>query len=222
MLNIKKKKSIFFREKIKTVFHKRFFIIFFILILVFTYVIYERFLFSVHIPDESMSPNVSIGDLLWFKKVDDNIKSDLIANLDRGAIIAIKKPGVTESMILKKIFDFPVFFLTLGWVKLNHHKIIARRLLAYPGDKLEIKNKVIYINDKIFMPEWIIKYTDVEIFPSKVTPRDNLEVRYIDNNHIFVINDNWDRLGDSRLFGEVSIEDIVGVLIYNHSSVKNK
>lgn len=211
------RKTILFNYKKKLTFYKNFLLFFFFLVLVINLVIYHNFFFIIKQGNRSMVPNINSEDLVFVSLLDispDITVADLKELLPRGSVIAFSPPQATSTSWWIKVFDIPVYFLSLGWVKLNHHKVMLARLLGYPGEKIEIRNKVVYLDDRAFTPSWVIHYEDVEIFPAKVFGRDNFEANYIDNDKIFLLNDNWDEGNDSRQFGAIPVTDLAGRAIH--------
>ncbi|MGQ9842119.1 MAG: signal peptidase I [Spirochaetota bacterium] len=87
---------------------------------------------------------------------------------------------------------------------------IVSRIIAKSGETVEIINKQLYINGIKAIPAWAIKKNDTRIFPSRFVNRDNMNAITVPDGHVFVLNDNWDIPNDSRLFGVIAIENIVG------------
>ncbi len=79
-------------------------------------------------------------------------------------------------------------------------ELLIKRVIGLPGETVEIKNGHVYINgEQLEEP-----FTDEETRPGRhgaVT---------VPPLHVYVLGDNRDRSNDSRSFGPVSIESIVG------------
>ncbi|HOT19909.1 MAG TPA: signal peptidase I [Spirochaetota bacterium] len=91
------------------------------------------------------------------------------------------------------------------------------RVIAKSGDTIEIINKRIYVNGIPLHIHWKIVQKDTRTFPPRFTVRDNLAAITVPNGHIFVICDNWDIPTDSRLFGTIPLNAIVGKYIWKLS-----
>jgi len=97
---------------------------------------------------------------------------------------------------------------------------LVSRVIAKSGETVEIINKQLYINGIKATPAWAIKKSDARIFPSRFVNRDNMNAIIVPDGHVFVLNDNWDIPDDSRLFGVIAIENIIGKYAFKISLKK--
>lgn len=79
------------------------------------------------------------------------------------------------------------------------------RVIGLAGEKIEIRNGFTYINGKpIYEP---YAYTPItNDFNPTIVPR----------NHVFVLNDNRLEKNDSRTFGSIPQEDLIGKAIFRY------
>lgn len=89
-------------------------------------------------------------------------------------------------------------------------KIIIKRIIGLPGEKIEIKKGDIYINDKEIPQPFLIKskfYSDksFNMKPIDIPPR-----------NYFIIGDNRRDSQDSRTFGLVKKENILGKAVFRY------
>lgn len=78
--------------------------------------------------------------------------------------------------------------------------LYIKRVIAIPGDKLEIKNGKVYINNE--------EQTENYIQNGAITSG-NIDY-IIPKGEIFVMGDNRENSSDSRYFGTVTIDDVTG------------
>lgn len=88
-------------------------------------------------------------------------------------------------------------------VKPNEHLI--KRVVGLPGEKVQIKNSTVYINDKVYTEEYI-PYAEYPV-------GDFAEGIVLGVNEYFVLGDNRPISYDSRYFGAISRADIRGIVV---------
>jgi len=95
----------------------------------------------------------------------------------------------------------------------DRSKDFIKRVIGLPGERLEIKDKIVFINDKRLQDPWGIYLSNVT-FPSNVNSRDNFGPIDIPEGGVFVLGDNRDYSHDSRFWGHVETKDIQGKALY--------
>ncbi len=94
--------------------------------------------------------------------------------------------------------------------------LLLLRIIAGENDTVEIRNRIIYINDARFNPSWQIKKTDSSELPMKFCNRDNMPPVRLGRNEVFLLGDNFDNSYDSRMFGKTSTRALKGKVIWKH------
>ena len=181
----------------------------------------RTFLFEpFHIPSGSMIPTLLIGDYLFVEKYaygysrysfpfGPNIFAGRVFGGDpaRGDVVVFKLPSDTSTDYIK-------------------------RIVGLPGDRLQMKSGVLWINGQPVKRERIADYVDengklvtryIETLPNGVTHTileaqedsgmlDNTEEFVIEPGHYFAMGDNRDDSLDSRTshVGQVPAENLVG------------
>ena len=143
------------------------------------------------IPSRSMVPTLLVGDHILVSKFIYGIKIPLL----RKTIVPISNPQRGDIVV----FIYPN----------DRSKDFIKRVIGVAGDKIEIKNKKIFINDKEYKDSYGI-YSDSVIYPASIQPRDNFGPVTVPPKSIFVMGDNRDESLDSRFWGFVNLKDVEG------------
>lgn len=153
-----------------------------IIALVIAFLIRTFVVQTFYIPSGSMEPTLLVGDRIMAYKLFYGLE-----DVERGDII---------------VFEFP----------LNPKKDYIKRVIGLPGDKVEIREKVVYINDQKLLEPYAVHRSNWDVG----FPRDDYGPIVVPANSLFVLGDNRDSSEDSRYWGYVPAENIVGeaFLIY--------
>lgn len=102
-------------------------------------------------------------------------------------------------------------------------KDYVKRCIGLPGETVEIRNKVVYIDGKPLDEPWLrrfpkrMHFADGEnIYPAHLSPRDNFGPLKIPEGQFFVMGDNRDNSADSRFWGLLKYQFLRGqaVVVY--------
>ena len=143
------------------------------------------------IPSRSMVPTLLVGDHILVNKFLYGIKIPLL----RKTIVPVSNPQRGDIVV----FIYPN----------DRSKDFIKRVIGVAGDKIEIKNKKIFINDKEYKDSYGI-YSDSVIYPASIQNRDNFGPVTVPPKSIFVMGDNRDESLDSRFWGFVNFKDVEG------------
>ena len=143
------------------------------------------------VPSGSMTPTLLAGDYLLVNRLSYVVKApftDLVL-LNLGD----PKPGDTV------VFRYPM----------DHSKDFVKRVVAIGGDTVEIRDKALYVNGKR-VDIAAVQFTSRQDLPSYLSPRDNHGPVTVPAGSCFVMGDNRDDSLDSRYWGFVKKNDLVG------------
>ena len=143
------------------------------------------------IPSRSMVPTLLVGDQLVVNKFIYGIKIPYFRN----TILSITDPQRGDIVVFIYPQDRSLDFI--------------KRVIGTGGDKIEIKDKKIFINGKVFTDNIGI-YSDKMIYPASLQPRDNFGPVTVPKGSLFVMGDNRDESMDSRFWGFVDLKDVQG------------
>ena len=143
------------------------------------------------IPSRSMVPTLLVGDHILVNKFIYGVKVPFLRN----TIISVTNPQRGDIVV----FIYPN----------DRSKDYIKRVIGLGGDKIEIKNKIIFINGKKYSDAYGI-YSDNVIYPGSMQPRDNFGPVTVPEKSLFVMGDNRDESADSRFWGFVDLKDVEG------------
>lgn len=186
-------------------------------LLIFRSVFYEPY----RIPSGSMIPTLEIGDFILVEKFSYGIKlpfTDIaLGDLNLNPIYLLKTNDIKRGDVI--VFKYP-----------NDRKInYIKRVIGLPGEKVEIKNKKVFINGKMINEKIIAtKYNDnYDYYETSINDKKFVVKKDMDNiykmnypetqvplGHYFVMGDNRDNSSDSRAWGFVPFENVRGRAIF--------
>ncbi|MBF8297466.1 MAG: Peptidase signal peptidase [candidate division NC10 bacterium] len=131
------------------------------------------------IPSGSMLPTLQIGDHLLVNKF-----LYWFTDPQRGDVI---------------VFKFPQ----------DEGRDFIKRVIALPGDKVEVRGKRVYVNDKPVQESYAV-HLDPSMQENPHSPRDNFAPVQAPSGQLFMMGDNRDYSMDSRFWGFLDIKKIKG------------
>jgi signal peptidase I len=138
------------------------------------------------IPSGSMIPTLLVGDYILVNRLAYGLRIPYYKYIFRWG--EIKRGDVI-------VFVFPE----------DPSKDFIKRVIALPGETIEIKRKKIYIDGREIEDKWGF-FSDNYVGP----PRDDFGPFQVPPEHVFVMGDNRDESNDSRFWGPVNIQNIKG------------
>ena len=139
------------------------------------------------IPSGSMLDTLHIGDRLFVTKFSYGIHLPFMSK----EIVSTGEPQRGDIIV----FPYPE----------DPSQDYIKRVVGIPGDVLEIRDKQLYRNGEA-VQEAYIKHTDATLMGR----RDNMPPTTVPSGKVFVMGDNRDQSMDSRFWGFVNKDTIVG------------
>jgi signal peptidase I len=138
-----------------------------------------------------MKPTLQVGDHILVNKFIYGVKIPYLSSV----VLPVKDPQRGDIVV----FKFPV----------DPRKDFIKRVIAVPGDVVEIRDKTIFINGRRVNHDYGV-FSDPRTIAGNLKPRDNLGPITVPKDALFVMGDNRDESFDSRFWGFVPIRDVSG------------
>ncbi len=97
---------------------------------------------------------------------------------------------------------------------LNPNKILVKRCVATEGQTVEIINKTLYVDGKVYIDPPTVQFKDPRTLPKVLSQRDNFGPLQVPKGHLFVLGDNRDNSQDSRDWGFVDYSTVKGKALF--------
>lgn len=150
------------------------------------------------IPSGSMEDTLAVGDHILVNKFIYGTKIPF-----DGRVLKMRDPQRGDVIV----FEYPE----------DASKDFIKRVIGTPGDTVEVKEKRVYVNGKLYAnPHEIHKENDV--IPKEANPRDYKDAVVVPADSYFVMGDNRDRSYDSRFWGFVKRDKIKGLAFIKYWS----
>jgi signal peptidase I len=148
-----------------------------------------------YIPSESMLPTIEVNDRVMVSKL-----SYRFGTPERGDIVVFISPfddvqdGETIAQtVLRNVLE------ALG-IRAASAEDFIKRVIAVEGDRIEVRHNRVLVNGVAIEEAYLPEGTRMGDEPEMTVPA----------GHVFVMGDNRSESFDSRRFGAIPVEDIVG------------
>lgn len=151
-----------------------------------------------YIPSGSMIPTIEIDDRVMVSKL-----SYRFGEVERSDIVVFRNPYAGErdesipEAVVRNVLE------ALG-IRTAATDDLIKRVVAIEGDVLEIRDNQVYLNGELLAEPYLA--------PGSVMP--DFEVGPIPAGHVFMMGDNRSQSSDSRVFGPVPLDDVVGEAVF--------
>lgn len=139
------------------------------------------------VPTGSMEPTIQIGDTLFAQKVTLELGQDA----NQGDIVVFNNPDATSD-----------------------HDILVKRVIATAGQTVDLQDGQVYV-DGVALTE---DYTQGQSWPlAEQSPGVSVSYPYtVPEGCVWVMGDNRENSADSRYFGAVPEENLIGIAIFRY------
>lgn len=86
----------------------------------------------------------------------------------------------------------------------------VKRVIGVPGDSVEMIDDILYVNGKPYEEEYVNRDVEFDQITEDFSLEDVAGVTKVPEGHFFVLGDNRTRSKDSRRFGLISEDSVVG------------
>ncbi|MBU5592018.1 signal peptidase I [Clostridium sp. MSJ-4] len=145
----------------------------------------------VQVQQSSMEDTLYSGDRMFVDKITYSFNEP-----KRGDIIIFLEDDIKE----KFVDDIKIFFKDI-FNSENVSKRMVKRVIALPGDEIDIKDRSVYINDEKISEDYIKGDT--------LKRELNLPTK-VPEGKLFVLGDNREKSRDSRNFGFIDLKAVEG------------
>jgi signal peptidase I len=135
------------------------------------------------IPSGSMLPTLQLQDRILVEKVRPHLGRNF-------------KPGTVV------VFHPPAQLVDAGY---NHSSALIKRVVAGPGDRVEILGGRLLRNGARVEPDWSAEAMDYEFGPVVVPP-----------GHLLVLGDNRNASLDSHVWGPLPRQEVIGTAFWRY------
>jgi signal peptidase I len=155
---------------------------------------------TFEIPSGSMENTLQIGDYLIANKFLYGLRLPWSGE----RVLTIREPRRGDVVIFKYPKDPSQDFI--------------KRLVGLPGDEVMVRDKVVYVNGKVYADPHEI-HKDSRVQPTSESPRDEFGPVKVPQGSYFMMGDNRDESYDSRFWGFVKGTDILGLAMVKYWSI---
>ncbi len=177
----------------------------FAIALILAFLIREVVVQAYKIPSGSMLDTLQIGDHLLVNKMSYGIKIPNELPFVRTKLFPnyrffAKTPQRGDIIV----FQYPE----------DPSRDFIKRVIGLPGETIEIKHQVVYINGKPLQEGSYVRHIDAPLAAPYSYPRDDYGPYTIPEGHVFMMGDNRENSQDSRFWGALDINLIRGKAMF--------
>jgi len=168
--------------------------------LVIALVVRTLLLQAFKIPSSSMENTLLVGDHIFVNK----FLYGYHIPYTKGRILRFSTPKRGDIIV----FVFPE----------DPGKDFIKRVIGLPGDTVEVRQKTVFVNGEP-LGEPYTRFADGRNPESLVRTRDSMPPVRVPEGKLFVMGDNRDRSYDSRFWGFVDMDAVIGKALFIYFSI---
>ncbi len=149
---------------------------------------------AFRIPSGSMEETLLVGDFILVDKLTYGARLDI--GPVHGRLPGLRDPRTGDIVV----FRYP----------LDPSSDFIKRLIAGPGQTVRIEDRRLFVDDVLVPDPPLVKHIDPRILPGSFSRRDNFGPMTVPEGHYFFMGDNRENSKDSREWGFVPQEYILG------------
>ncbi len=166
------------------------------------------------VPTGSMNPTILEGDKFYSNKLAYGLKIPFM----KKEILRFREPARGDIIAFRYPGDESVRY--------------TKRIIAIPGDRIAMRNKRVILNGKALDLRLMEKSGDILTYEEKLgslsyriqhsyhaTFLDDMEEKKVPAGSYFAMGDNRDNSSDSRAWGFVPAENIIGKIVFRWMSI---
>lgn len=138
------------------------------------------------IPSASMEPALQKGDRILVRRNWSSAEA-LARRIDRGDVLVFRAPHDDGSLVVK-------------------------RVIGLPGETIQARDGVIAIDNEVTLVERWLPEEERRVGGDAANTVD-IELTQLDSDEVYLLGDNRDNSLDSRSFGPVELDDVVGTVL---------
>lgn len=149
---------------------------------------------AYYIPSESMNPTLKTGDRIFVNKAKYGVRLPFTKQ------VIFETGEVHHGDVV--VFRYPK----------DESTFYVKRVIGKPGDQVEIdKLGNVFVNGKMQSENFIARSSSAQFTEHSLTPFGPIQVP---ENNFFVLGDNRDNSADSRVWGFVPKENLIGKVAF--------
>ena len=165
-----------------------------ILVSIVVAIVIKTFFFQAfYIPSASMVPTLEVNDRVLVNKL-----SYQFGAIERGDILVFDSPEAVD--VERSLAQRVVRRVGEATGLVSPDTVLIKRVIGLPGEVVEVRDNQVYVNDSPIAEPYLAEGVTTRDMDPVIVPAD----------HVFMMGDNRNQSRDSRVFGPINRDDVVG------------